>query len=312
MKELLKTYYNVFNTINIVEDTNYTYFIYNSQKYLLTLFNRSEEELKDIIALNQELLTKNIPTAKFVINNYNSILTSFNNQQYILLVMPLQLDQEYNVLDMIELSKKLVVKVKKSILYRNNWASLWSSKMDYFEYQISQLGREKYLVINSFNYYVGLVENAIAYVNNTTRKYQISINEHITLQHKRIDFPNLSINYFNPLNYIIDIEVRDIASYFQALFFNSYEDLFIEVNAYFKRKKLSIYGYQLLYARLLYPSFYFDTYEKIMAGEEEEKALLTFIAKRVEYEEFLKDMYFIILKYAPIEPINWLINEKEL
>ena len=226
--------------------------------------------------------------------------------------MPLNDNTEYNVLDMIDLAKILVVGNKKSILYRNNWADLWSSKVDYFEYQIRQLGKDKTIILNSFSYYIGLAENAIIYVNNTTKKYQISVNEKITLQRKRVVFPNIALNYFNPINYVIDIEVRDIASYFKSLFFNSYEDLFIEVNAYFKKRKLGIYGYQLLYARLLYPSFYFDIYEKVIEGDLDEETLIPIINKANDYELFLKDMYKIISKYAPIERVDWLLKKEEI
>ncbi len=311
MKELLKQYYNLNDTIEILENNGDSYFIFHDKKYFLVPFLRTEEEIQDIVLLNQELLNKGIPTAKFVINNQNSFITLFESKKYVLLETSLQTDKEYNVIDMVDFADKLVVGNKKSILYRNKWAELWSSKMDYFEYQIRQLGKDKPIIINSFSYYVGLVENAIAYVNNTTKKYQLSINEKVTLQRKRIEFPNLQFNYFNPLNYVIDVEVRDIASYFKSLFFNSYEDLFTEVNAYLTRRKLGIFGYQLLYARLLYPSFYFDIYEKVMEGEMEEEALLPIINKVDDYELFLKDMYFILSKYAPIEGIDWIINKKE-
>ncbi len=310
MKELLEKFYNVYN-IEIAENTSFSYFVFQEKKYYLVPYVRSEEEFPELFSLNEELLKKGIPTGKFVLNNQNSYITPYNNQKFVLLEMPLNCLLEYNILDMISFADKLIISSKKSILYRNSWADLWSAKADYFEYQIRQLGKDKPIILNSFSYYIGMLENAITYVNNTTKKYQLSVNEHITLQRKRVVFPNTLLNYFNPLNYVIDIEVRDIASYFKSLFFNSYEDLFTEVYAFFKRRKLGIYGYQLLYARLLYPSFYFDIYEKVMEGEIEESALIPIINKTEEYELFLKDMREIISKYAPIERVDWIVNKKE-
>lgn len=310
MKELLKNYYNVLD-IDVIENNEYSYFLFHDKKYFFVPFIRSEEELKELLVLNEELLRKGIPTSRFVLNKDNSYITFYNQKKYVLLESTLE-TQEYNVLDMVHFADKLVVSSKKSVLYRNHWAELWTAKADYFEYQIRQLGKDKPIILNSFSYYLGLMENAIAYVNSTLKNYQISIKERITLQRKRVVFPNMSVNYFNPIYYVIDIEVRDIASYFKSLFFNSYEDLYIEVNAYLKSRKLSIFGYQLLYARLLYPSFYFDIYEKIMEGEMEESALLPIINKSEEYEYFLKDMYELLFKYAPIERVEWLINKKEL
>lgn len=312
MKELLKQYYNVSDSISVVEQSETCYFVFQEKKYILCPYLRSEEEFQELFSLNQELIQKQIPTGHFILNNQNAYITPWENKKYVLIEMFLQTDQEYNVLDMISLANQLVINSKKSILYRNNWADLWSSKVDYFEYQVSQLAKDKHIILNSFGYYVGLAENAIAYVNATTKKYQLGINEKITLQRKRITFPNVSLNYFNPLNYIIDIEVRDVASYFKSLFFNSYEDLFIEVNAYLRSRKLGLFGYQLLYARLMYPSFYFDIYEKVIEGTKDEKELLPIINKVDDYEYFLKDMYFLISKYAPIEKVDWIINKKEL
>lgn len=311
MKELLKTYYNLYD-IEIIENNEFSYFSFQDKMYYFVPYGRSEEELKELVALNEELLIKKIPTGKFILNNQNTYITFYEQAKYVLLEMPMNSHAEYNVLDMVRFADQLVVGSKKSILYRNRWAELWSSKVDYFEYQIRQLGKDKPIILNSFSYYIGLVENAIAYVNNTTKKYQLSVNERITLQRRRVDFPNIALNYFNPIHYVIDIEVRDIASYFKSLFFHSYEDLFTEVHAYLKKRKLGMLGYQLLYARLMYPSFYFDIYEKVMEGEMEESALLPVINKVEDYELFLKDMFTIISSYAPIERVEWIVNKKEL
>ncbi len=310
MKELLKEYYNVYD-IDIIENKEFSYFIFQEKKYFFMPYLRSDEEFKDLILLNEELIKKGFPTAKFVSNKENSFITLYNNKKYVLLEVNLNNHEEYDVIDMIRFANQLVVENTNTILFRNRWAELWSSKIDYFEYQISQLGKDKPIILNSFSYYIGLAENAISYVNSTNKKYQKTENEKITLQRKRVVFPNITLNYFNPLNYVIDLEIRDIASYFKSLFFNSYEDLWIEVNAYLHTRKLSIYGYQMLYARLLYPSFYFDIYEKIMENEMEEESLLPIISKVDLYEQFLKDMYFLLSKYAPIERVEWLLNKKE-
>ncbi len=311
MKELLKEYYNVYDN-DIVENDTFSYFIFHDKKYLFMPYVRSEEEFKDLLVLNEELIKKGFPTGKFIPNKENSFFTLYEKKKYVLLEMDLNNHTEYNVIDMINFANLLVVKNTDTILYRNHWAELWSSKIDYFEYQVSQLGKDKLVILNSFSYYVGLAENAISYVNSTNKKYQKTSNEKITLQRKRVVFPNIALNYFNPIYYVIDIEIRDIASYFKSLFFNSYEDLWIEVKAYLNTRKLSIYGYQMLYARLLYPSFYFDIYEKVMEGVMEEDALIPVINKVEEYEDFLKDMYELLTKYAPIERVEWLLKKKEL
>mgnify|MGYP000168702925 CR=1 FL=1 len=42
------------------------------------------------------------------------------------------LNEEYDIFDMVKISEKLVLNNNKSNLYRNNWGTLWSEKIDYF------------------------------------------------------------------------------------------------------------------------------------------------------------------------------------
>ena len=311
MKDLLLQYYNLSDSIELVENENFITFVFNDKKYYFCSFLRSDAELDDLLKINEELILKDYPTARFVKNKNNQIITLNNDEKFVLLEFFLNTTKEFNVLDMINFNESLVVNSRQSILYRNSWGDLWASKIDYFEYQVAQLGKNKPIILNSFSYYVGLAENAVSYVNNTIKNHKISILEHVTLQRKRISFPNIQLNYFNPLNYVIDIEVRDIASYFKSLFFNSYDDLWIEVKAFLKRKRLSIYGYQLLYARLLYPSYYFDIYEKVIEEKINEEELLKVINKVDSYELFLKNIFLEFSKIVPIEPVDWILKKKE-
>ena len=69
--------------------------------------------------------------------------------------------------------------------------------------------------------------------------------------------------------------------------------------------------YLLFLARMIYPTYYFDIYEKIMNKSLEEEALIPIIEKNSSYEIFLKDSFLEISKYAPLERIEWLL-QKEL
>ena len=64
----------------------------------------------------------------------------------------------------------------------------------------------------------------------------------------------------------------------------------------------------MLFARLLYPSYYFDLYDAIMNHDESEENLMLIIDKVDNFEMFLKGAYVEISKYAPLDKINWLIN----
>ena len=65
----------------------------------------------------------------------------------------------------------------------------------------------------------------------------------------------------------------------------------------------------MLYARLLYPTYYFDVYESVMNKNGDEEQLVNIIKKCDSYEEFLKKTYLEISKYAKIDKIEWIINQ---
>lgn len=310
MKELLKLHYNV--DVEDLDETNQIiHFSFQNESFYLYPFHRTKEELQDIYAVCTELKSRNVPIATFILNKEGQLVTNLNNMDYILLKFPGNEDAEYNVIDMLKLTQSLKLSDAKSKLYRNNWSELWGKKIDYFEYQMQELGKDKKVVLNSISYYIGLAETAISYATNTELKYQKTDLEQVSLSHKRIQFPNQVVNYFNPLNFIFDLEERDIAEYIKSAFFKDPNEARIELKAFLSLRKLSVYGYQMFYARLLYPSYYFDIYESVMNTSESEEKLIFYIEKVDQYEIFLKQVYFEILKFAPIEKIDWIVNKKE-
>ena len=304
MKETLEYYYGL--DIDFLEELDGKYhFKLDNQDYFFVFYNRSIDELKDIVNVCNEMVLKGINVNKILINRNNSFLTKINEYDYILFVVS-NINEEYDIFDMIKISDKLVLNNSKSSLYRNNWGTLWSEKVDYFEYQVRELAINKDVVKNSFSYYIGLAENAISYVNNTNFKYKNVLDYRIVLSHRRVYFPNYKLNYLNPLSFIFDLEVRDIAEYLKSMFFNKNEEYVLEeLSSYLKVRRLSIYEYQMLFARLLYPTYYFDNYEAVMNKNVDEEVLVKIIKRCNDYEIFLKKAYLEISKYAKID---WIID----
>jgi len=58
--------------------------------------------------------------------------------------------------------------------------------------------------------------------------------EKVTLCHKRLKFPNLKKDYYNPLLFLFDLEIRDIAEYIKSSFFKSEKDAWIELKSFLK------------------------------------------------------------------------------
>ena len=307
MKETLEYYYGL--DIENIEELDGKYHIkQENQDYFFVFYNRGIEELEDIINVSNEMVKKGINVHKILINRNNSFLTKVGEYNYILFAVS-NLSEEYDIFDMVKISEKLVLNNNKSNLYRNNWGTLWSEKIDYFEYQVRELSIEKDVVKNSFSYYVGMAENAISYVNNTNMKYGGDAYR-IVLSHRRVFYPNYKLNYLNPLSFVFDLEVRDIAEYLKAMFFKKDISFCLdELSSYLKIRHLSLYEYQMLYARLLYPTYYFDVYESVMNKNGDEEQLVNIIKKCDSYEEFLKKAYLEISKYAKIDKIEWIINQ---
>lgn len=308
MKESINYYYN-FNVADVENwGDNYRFF-YLDQLFYFVPFKRADAELEDIINVSKELKLKNIDVHDIIINKLGNVITNVQNNNYILLHIAKDFDKVYEINDIIKMNNMLILNENKSKLYRNSWANLWSAKLDYFEYQISELGKDKPLVLDSFSYYLGLGENAISYLNEITSKYSPSKADRICLSHKRIDVPNYKLNYLNPLSFIMDYEVRDLASYIKSAFFKG-EDALSYLKELLRIKNFTIYSYGLFYARLIYPTYYFDVYEGIMNGKKEEDDLIPIIEKVDSYQEFLKNAYIEIAKYAPIDRIEWLLLDK--
>lgn len=305
MKNDIEYYYNI-KIDNLEQLNNCYYFSYNQNPYYLVELNRPVEDLKDILNVCEELKKKNIKCHMFMLNKDQKIITQINNINYLIL-KPLENEKdEVDLIDIVKFQNNLVLIQEKSKLYRNDWGKLWSDKIDYFEYQIREIGKNKETILNSFSYYIGLAENAISYVNNVNETYQKEF--YLTLSHKRIFYPNFKLNFYNPLSFIFDLRVRDVASYIKSKFFNQ-EDAFLELENYLKNVKLSRYEFAMLYARLLYPSYYFDIYERIMNNQAEEKELIKIINLVDEYEIFLKRVYLLITKYIYIEPVDWIMKK---
>lgn len=310
MEQFLKYFYNIY--VDKVYRKNESYYFYKDNNLFWIVKNyRTEEELKDIYQINYELLNNNYPVNEIILNIYNLPISNYEGKEYILLKINCNTSADIDLNDILKNNYNLFLNKEKKELYRNNWAELWERKIDYFEYQIKELGRDKKIILNSFSYYIGLAENAISIANNTNLNNN-DINN-VVLSHRRVNYPNMEYDYYNPLNFIFDLEVRDVAEYLKSMFF--YTDRTKTMNElinYINKSNLNNYTANMLYARLLYPSYYFDIYEKVIEDLDDESNLLDIINKTGEYELFLKDVYYELSKKFNIEMILWIVNKKEL
>ena len=251
MKNLINYYYNlIVNQFRKSED-NFTFDI-NNKKYIFLQFDGDVNELYKIYIL---LSRNNRYCHEIIVNKDNSILTLYNNKPYILLKENLSLKNKVSFDDIINYDKLVYEN------YKLNWKELWKNKIDYYEYQVNQFGFKYRIISESFSYYIGLSELAISLLNYVDTK---NINCYIC--HKRINYNETMRNFLNPVNIIIDNRIRDIAEYFKINYIN--ENLSIqEVFNYLDKIKLNNNECILLLSRLLYPTYYFDVYDKVIQGK---------------------------------------------
>lgn len=304
MKNNIMYYYNL-RIDNITQNNNNYYFTINSDNYCFTIYTRDIKESNEIYKLNKYMLSSNILVHEIIPNKDNYVVTIINNIPYILYKIYINKNKQLNINELTYLSN-YTYQVDK-ILTRNNWNVLWSTKIDYFEYQINQMGKKYPILVDTFAYFTGLAENAISYVKYTTLETQMETSDNPVISHRKI---NNSIEpLYNPLNIILDHKSRDIAEYIKLSFLNKNTNIYQELDSYFSSNYYSEYGLRLLYARIIYPSFYFDMYEQIIQGLRKESDLLNIVSLLDDYELYLKEMYYYLKKYHNIPEIDWITKK---
>ncbi len=304
MKELIEYNYNI--ELEEVDDGDeLTSFYYYGNLYIFVVTIRSKKELDEIISCSEELQQKNVKSYSLIKNKDGKSYVNIGEEVYVLLKIDEFYKKEVDIVKMIEINKKTLLNKTSKGMYKNLWGKLWSEKIDYFEYQVSQLGKDKEIILDSISYYIGLAENAISIVNKMNSNFKDKTECRVCLCHRRIYQPNYELNYYNPLSYIFDLEIRDIAEYIKSQFYKG-NDALLDLSTYLKCVKLCEYEYNMLFARILYPSQYFDLYEKVMIDNENQNILISIIAKIEEFEEFIFEVYNEISKYSKVECINWL------
>ena len=303
MKDFINFYYGIKIT-NIEKINDYYTFSNNNDIYYLIPFNQDNKRINYYQEFSNLLLKYNIKSHLIIINKDNLYISSIDDVNYILLKI-VDKNTDISIIDINNYQKRIL---NEHIKPNNNysfWSNLWVIKNDFLENALKELKKDKIIDL-SFDYYLGLSENAITYYNLTINNYS-NKNNYLTWCHKRVYYPNYSINYLNPVNYIYDYSIRDISEYIKSAFFYDSQIACEELLTYLKINKIDNFNANLLFSRLLYPSYYFDILEKWINKKCESSELLTIINKQKEYEIFLKKTYQILSEYALLFPIDYLI-----
>jgi len=290
MKNVINYYYNLFiNKFKRIDDC----FIFeinnvNYEFMPLTL------DIQLIEKIYYSLLNKGIYFHEIILNRENSLFTIYNDKAYVLIKKNIYTNEKLTYEDII----KYDVLINRQDFI--NWKDLWERKIDYYEYQISQLGVKYNILSETISYYIGLSECAINLLNYIEKK---GINFYIC--HRRINNYATIDDLLNPLNIIFDNRTRDIGEFIKFTYINNDIDI-CDVYNYLDGLNLDYNESILLMARLIYPSYYFDLYDEIIQKKIDEAKIKIYTKKNVYYETFLKKIYkYIKVKYN-IPEIEWL------
>lgn len=306
MKNTINYYYNV-RINNIVKNNEDYYFFINNNEYHLVRLTRPIEEVQALFKLNQEMLKKNILVHEIVTNKDHSIITIINNVPHVLLKLCDYKSGDVSLYNINYYQNMTYNIAYDNELLRDDWIKLWGEKIDYYEYQINQFGKEYPILCNSLSYYIGLGENAISYLINNIK----ASNKVLTVSHKRIKNDNGSFEFYNPLNFVIDERVRDVCEYIKNKFFSGQLN-YNEIIEYFNNNIFNYNDYVYFFSRLIFPTYYFDIYDEIINRKLNEQVIFPIINMANDYEMFLITIYKYIVykKNIQLEPIEWIIKNQ--
>ena len=293
MKNVINYYYNLYPE-KIFQNKDEYYFFINKTRYTFREYKEDLKKINIIYNMHLDLLKKNIYIHPIILNKDGKPLTIVNQNPYILM-QTIYYGEKLNIENIITFSN-----IEVNLDKESSWEELWKKKNDYIEYQINLLENKYKILKKSAYYYLGFGENAIELLNITKKN-----NIKMYYTHKRIDQDNSLYEFYNPLNVIIDSKVRDIAEYLKQNFFKG-NNIEKDIEYFFRTTFLIPEEHILFFARMLYPTYYYDMLEKIIKNEIEEKEIFKIINKSEEYENIIKKLYKYYKTIINIPIIEWL------
>ena len=286
----MNNYFNFYYGINVFEifsDKGIFSFNYNGINYYFVEYDRDKKDIKSIVSICEELKKRNIITNELVLNKFNGYITPYNNLLYVL-IKENSRKYKININDVLYIQNNTYDLLVDNNMIRNNYIDLWKTKIDFYEKKIIDIRNKNKLIDNTFDFFVGLGENAIVYLTNNNVRIS-----HFVLSHRRIDEKRNSFDFYNPLNYILDNRARDIADFIKSIFF--YESISKEVIFNFLNYiNFNREEYILFIARMLYPTYYFDMIDKIIINNESEVILKKIIDKTNDYINLIEELFYYI------------------
>lgn len=282
MKDIINYYYDI--KIDRLEIKNKCTIIESLSRTLIVKKIIDREKLEQIIP---NLTDK---FYKIILTKQNSFYFEYNNETYIIFELYDASKEKLNDFDIILITQENEVDYEK----------IWQNNITYYMNYITSNGTEHKNLLNDFNYYIGMAENAITIFNISK---QIRGYSRQTISHYRIHYPNHYLYYYDPTELTIDYISRDIAEYIKSKFYLKGISI-QEVLDLIQKYQLNEKEICILVSRLMYPNFYFDFIKE--NSHNNKKSTIDITKKREEYEKFLKYLLEQIKTTNLSVNINWL------
>ena len=302
MKNLINYLYNI-DVIDIKDVTDGYFITAASNNYILKNVTNINN-LDFVINLINNVDINYLYFYKIKRNIFYNFISNIKENNYVLIDVSNNYNDLVDFNDMVDFYNKSNRVISSSYKYNNSWEVLWENKIDYLINYAKNNEVDNKKVMPLFYYYIGLAETALLYLKDINKKYPFNrVIDKISLVHRRVGIPNIKLNFFNPFNFIIDLEVRDIAEYIKILYYSD-SDYLSELEYYLKINILSVYTASMLFVRIIYPSYFFDYFESKTSNIKTNKFLDT-----KSYENFIKKTYELISSYVQIDKIEYLIDQ---
>ncbi len=303
MKNFINYYYSL--NIHDISFQNGKYFFYHeNNRYLLELcFNPNMihyyYSLKEQLERYQYFFT-------IIENREHRLISMIDHKPYILLKLSKIQNDKISIFD-IQTTYFLTVNQSLTILNHFPWVTLWENKIDYFE-EWFYMRQDSYKNLYPlFHYFVGLAENALLYFKETEKSEKKEDSDRFVVSHVRVNINYELYDYYDPTQIIIDHPSRDLSEYMKSTFLHHVWDLDL-LKRYLDHHYYSRYGIRVLFARILFPSFIFDSLENMIQNQED-LDLLALEARVLEFQKFAREMNLFLQEEYGIPVIPWLIKK---
>lgn len=266
--------------------------------------DQKEEELQSLNDFLQTLMQLFPTMGAQIITNRKGTFISEDDYGKVILVATKK--QKMRIQDIIKIHQHYVNSPSEIPYTTTYLSSLWEEKINSIEQKIlpsirvDDFAYQKIMV--AAIYALGLAENALQYLTEIAIDYGKEISP-LTLSHRRLESLD-SHTVFDPLNLILDSPIRDIAEAWKYKVITTTELLQI-----LPTYQLSIKEVSLLFARMLFPTRFFDLLEKHY-GERVDvrKQILAYYREMNQDLLELKKVEQLLVKNYGIRPISWLLN----